>query len=364
MSKDYYKILGVDSTASKEEIKKAYKTLAKKYHPDLNKEPDAEKKFKELNEAASVLGDEQKRRQYDQLGPQGFERASNGGMGGSQGFGGFDFSGMGGGFDFGDIFDQFFGGNYSRNHSRGRDIEINLEITLDEINTGVNKKINFERKSKCDACNGKGGEDFDTCTGCRGRGKVVEQRQTPFGIFQSTRTCRQCNGLGQIPTKTCRKCQGKKVVDETVSIEVNVPAGIDEGTALRLSGEGEGADIPGDLFVHLSMKKHPVFERENADIILEAPISFIQATLGGTIDIPTLQGKAELKIPKGTESETIFRMKNKGLPKINGFGRGDQYVKTKIIVPQKLSKEQDKLIRQLEKTLDKNPQKSLFEKIK
>lgn len=362
---DYYEVLGVSKNASREEIKKAYKKLAKKYHPDLNKEADAEKKFKEINEAAAVLGDDQKRAQYDTLGHQNFKDASRGAGGFNSG--GFDFGNMGG-FNFEDIFESFFGGGgRSRSRAtRGADLEAVVELDLDDVNHGVSKKITVDRTQKCSSCHGKGGYDFKACSTCRGSGRVTIQRQTPFGIFQSTKTCTSCKGQGEIPSRTCNDCRGRGLIHKQSTLKVDIPAGIHNGTALRLSGEGDSGDIPGDLFVHVNVKEHELFQRDDSDIVLEAPISFIQASVGGSINVPTLNGRAELKIPSGTESETVFRMRGKGLPKIDGFGRGDQFVKVRVVVPKKLSKKQEKLLKEFSETLgdDAHPEEGFFKKFK
>jgi len=368
MAKDYYKILGLDRNASKEEIKKAYKRLAKKYHPDLNpNDTKAAEKFKEINEAASVLGDEEKRKQYDTYGADAFKYGRAGGPG--AGFGGFDFSGFdfsGFGFDrfdFDSIFDTFFSGGFGRTGRRGfrrarttsgRDLAYELSISLEEAAQGVNKKIKLTKHYVCDECGGKGGSGVSTCPDCNGSGIYRETRRTPFGLFQTSTTCRTCNGTGEIIREPCKACSGTGRLRKTRIIKVDIPAGIMDGAKLRVDGEGEagyrGAS-PGDLYILVHVKPHELFERRGDDLFLEQDISFAQAVLGDRIRVPTIDGGASLKIPSGTQPGTILRMKGKGVKHLHGFGRGDQLVKINIKVPRRLNRKQEKLLREFDKSV-------------
>ena len=365
--KDYYKILGVSKDATREEIKKAYKRLAKKYHPDVSKEADASEKFKEINEAAAVLGDDSKRQHYDQFG-------TTEGMGGFD-FSGFDFSDFMGGssFDFGDIFDQFLGGGIfgrgrrRRGPKRGADLRYDLEITLEEAATGTTKTILVPKLETCDKCKGKGAvneSDIKTCDECNGTGTVRQARRTPFGMFQTTTTCRKCGGQGIVIKEPCPLCDGNGRIEKNKKIEVNIPAGVDNGIKLRVQDEGEAGELGGqhgDLYVFIHVEEHKIFRREDNDIYLDCPISFKQAVLGDNIEVPTLDGKAELKIPSGTQTDTIFRMKNKGIPDLHGYGKGDQMVRVIVQIPTKLSKKQKDLIEQFDKEF-KN-KKGFFDKM-
>lgn len=357
--KDYYKILGVEKNASKEEIKSAYKRLAKQYHPDVNKEPSTAEKFKEINEAASVLGDDSKRKQYNQFGSD-FERRYHQNF--SRDFSGFDFEDM----DFGDLFEMFFGGGMSSGRNRrqrGRDMRYDIEITLNEAATGIKKEIKLEKPETCPSCKGRGGDDFETCNECNGRGiKKVTQR-TPFGIFQSTVTCKKCSGRGEIIKNVCSECDGEGVLHKKKKLEVTIPAGVDTGAQLRLKGEGEAVKNgeSGDLYVVISVASHEFFEREEDDIILEVPITIGQAILGDTIEVPTLDGKVDLKIPRGTQPETVLRLRGKGVKHLNHPGSGDQLVHVKVSIPEKLSKKQEELIHEFA-SIEKKP-KNIFEKL-
>ncbi len=374
MSEDYYKTLGVGKDASKEEIKKAYKKLAKKYHPDLNKDsPDSESKFKEVNEAASILGDEQKRAQYDRYGSDAF-KGGNGGPGA----GGFDFSGMGGGsaggFDFDDIFDTFFGGGGRRSRSnsggvrRGSDLRADISLTLEEAAFGIKKRVRLNKKQKCSKCDGHGGTGVETCTTCHGGGRVTQAKRTPFGVFQTTATCPGCQGSGQTISDICEQCEGSGTRDEEKKIDVDIPEGIEDSQRIRLTGEGDAGyrgGPNGDLYVVVSVKHHKFFERDGNDVVLETPISFIQAALGDTIEVPTLQGKVTLKIPTGTQTNTVFKMKGKGIPYLHAYGQGDQLVHVVIQTPEKLNSKQKKAFNALAKELGEevHPQKSFFKKL-
>jgi molecular chaperone DnaJ len=361
--KDYYKILGIDKNASKEEVKSAYKKLAKQYHPDVNKDPNATEKFKEINEAASVLGDDQKRQQYDTYGSD-FERKYHQNF--NQQFSGFDFEDM----DFGDLFEMFFGGGFnsgggSRGHrrSRGRDLRYDLEVTLEEAARGVKKSIELEKPELCEDCNGRGGDDYEKCNECNGQGIKRVRQQTPFGIFESRVTCKKCQGHGEVIKNTCSTCKGRGIIHKEKTLEVNIPAGIDSGAQLRLREEGEAVKggTTGDLYVFIDVKKHRYFEREDDDIILEISISVTQAILGDEVEVPTLDGKAMLKIPRGTQPETILRMKGKGIQHLNHHGTGDQLVKIKVEIPEKLTKKQEELVKEFDKELGKK--KNFLEKI-
>jgi molecular chaperone DnaJ len=353
MTNDYYDTLGVNKNASKEEIKKAYKKLAKKYHPDLNKDHGDAEKFKEINEAASVLGDDEKRSQYDQFGS-----AEGNSFGGDSGF---DFNGFGSGegFDFGDIFDQLFGGRGRRRHNeprRGNDLLYELEIDLEDAYFGVKKNISITKLDKCDKCDGSGAEsdsDIIQCPNCRGSGSIKQERRTPFGYFSTTGPCNKCQGKGEVIKHECPVCDGTGLVKKTKKIEISIPKGSQDHLRLRIEGEGEAGEKgaqAGDLFVELHVKQHKVFDRDEDDLYLEVPISFSKVCLGSEIQVPTMDGKAKLKIPAGTQTHTLFRMKGKGIPHLNGYGAGDQNVRVIIKTPEKLSKKQKELLKDFSKT--------------
>ncbi len=359
MTKDYYKILGVSKGATKEEIKSSYKKLAKKYHPDVNKSHDADEKFKELNEAASVLGDDNKRQHYDQSGTT------------AEGFGGtgFDFSDFAN-FGFEDILNQFFGGGSGRRRrsepERGNNLLYELDINLEDAAFGDTKSIVIPRIEKCSKCGGSGAKsrsDVVNCPDCGGSGYVRQERRTPFGYFSQTTTCRKCGGEGRYIRDECSVCDGTGVVKKTRTIDVDIPKGAEDGLKLRISGGGEAGERgapAGDLYVELHIAPHKIFEREGDDLNIEVPISFSQATLGSEIDVPTLDGKVRLKIPPGTQTHTLFRMRGKGMPHLNGHGHGNQNVRVIVQVPEKLNKKQKDLLKEFEKT---NKDKSLFKKV-
>lgn len=332
--RDYYEVLGVGKDAKDEELKKAYRKQALQYHPDRNNgNKEAEEKFKEANEAYSVLSDPQKRRQYDQFGHAG------------AGGGGFDFS-QGGGFSdvFGDIFEEFFGGQTGRGGSRaqrGNDLRYNLTITFEEALLGKEGKIKLRRPEECEKCHGTGAKGGATkrCGACNGAGQVRFQQ----GFFTVSRTCGTCRGAGVIISEPCEKCKGQRYVEHEKSISVRVPPGVDSGTRLRVSGEGEagGNGGPaGDLYVVITVGDHPQFARDGDNILYEAPISFVKAALGATIEVPTIKGESPLKIPSGTQDGKIFRLKGLGFPNLRGHGIGDQLVKVRVTIPTKLTAEQ------------------------
>lgn len=367
--KDYYKILGVGKNATKEEVKTAYKKLAKQHHPDLNKSPDASEKFKEINEAAAVLGDDQKRAQYDQYGSAGPQF-----QGGGAGFEGFDFSDImpdAGGFDFENIFENIFsgsGGGRSRSKQRGSDLRYDMEIELEDAAFGTAKTINIPRAEECPKCHGTGAENPDdiiSCPDCGGRGTATRTQRTSFGMFQTTSTCGRCRGQGKIIRSQCAECRGRGTVNKTRKIEIKIPEGAADGTNLRISGEGEAGGrgaATGDLYVVISVKPHKIFERNGNDIYVKAYVPFTIASLGGEIEVPTLKGKASLKIPSGTQSNTVFRMRNQGIPDLRGHNAGDENVEVIISVPEKLTKKQKKLLEDFEKE-DKNTKKGFFKNI-
>jgi len=368
--RDYYEVLGVSKDATTDEIKKAYRKLARQYHPDANPgDQNAEAKFKEINEAYVVLCDPEKRAGYDRFG----HADPNG-----QGFGGF--GGFGGGFGdfggFGDIFDMFFGGGGRRRTGpeRGSDIRTDIEISLKDAAFGLEREIKVPRVETCGTCGGSkaaAGSKPQTCSTCGGTGQVQYSQSTPFGRVVQSRTCDRCHGTGKIIDKPCPTCRGTGQVRKTRNIKINVPPGVDNGSRLRLAGEGEAGvrgGPPGDLYVYIHVKPHRIFQREGDDLICEIPVSFAQAALGDELDVPTLDGKARLKIPEGTQSGTIFRMKGKGIPHLNGYGQGDQHVRVKVITPTKLSDKQKELLREFNR-IDSERQhgsgdKSFFEKMK
>jgi len=364
-NKDYYKTLGIEKNASKEDIKKAYKNLAKKYHPDLNKnDPNAETKFKEINEAASVLTDDTKRSQYDQYGSEGMNQGAgfNGHAGGFDGFEDFDFN---------DVFGSFFGGGGFGRHQgprRGSDLRYDIEITLEEVATGAEKSIKLKKEDTCDKCNGLGGSDVTTCATCHGQGSVRTTKRTPFGMFQTQSMCSTCHGQGKTVKNKCDVCKGTGHIEKTKTIKINIPEGIESGTKLRVANEGEPGEPgapKGDLYVVVFVKEHAIFERDGTDIYIDVPLTITEATLGTKIDVPILNGKAELKIPAGTQPGTLLRMKGKGLPHMKAYDQGDQYVRVNVEIPKSLTKKQKELLEQFnEESGQKSPHKKLFDKIK
>lgn len=374
---DYYKSLGVEKNASETEIKKAYRKLAQKYHPDVNRDnKEAEKKFKEVSEAYEVLSDKQKRSAYDQFGKAGV----GGGSQGFGGFGGFDtsqFEGMNFG-GFGDIFETFFGGGMSgqqtrsRGPQKGEDLEVVLHLTFNESVTGVKKKIKLNRAEKCKHCAGNGaepGSKITTCGTCHGAGQITQIQRTPLGSIQTSRVCPECQGEGKKAEKVCQQCHGKGFQKEQVEIEVNVPAGIYDGAILKLAEKGnvgKKGGLNGDLYVHIAVTASPEFTRKNEDIYSEQKIHLLQAVLGDEIEIKTITEKVILKIPAGTLSGKVFKLKNYGMPKMNSSSRGDHYVKIIIDIPQKLSKKEKELYAELTKEAGlkiKPTDKGFFEKI-
>lgn len=356
--KDYYEVLGVNKSANEDEIKSAYRKLAKKYHPDLN--PDdkgAEASFKEVSEAYEVLSDSQKRARYDQFGhndPMG--GAGAGGSGG--GFGGFGGSGFGG---FEDIFDAFFGGmsggSPQRKPSgpqRGADLRYDLTISFEEAAFGANKEFTIVRNETCTVCGGSGakkGTKPQPCKTCGGTGQVRVAQNTPFGRVMNVRTCDTCGGRGEIITDPCPECNGRGKQRKNRKITVKIPAGIDDGQVITLRGEGEPGTQgggQGDLYVYVKVKAHKLFRRQNTDIFCDIPITFVQAALGGEIDVPTLKGSVKYAIPEGTQPGQSFRIKEQGIPSLRSGKRGDLHFKVAVEIPRRLSEEQKNILRQFD----------------
>ena len=362
--RDYYEVLGVSKDADAKEIKKAYRKLAMKYHPDKNPgDKAAEEKFKEINEAYEVLSDEEKRSTYDRFGHDGLNGQA--GFGGGQGFGGFGGSGGFGGFEdiFGDIFGSGFGGfggsggsSRRRGPRRGADIRQSVTIKFEEAAFGKKIKVKINRSEECDECHGSGakpGTTKKTCPTCHGSGTVQSVQRTPFGNIASQRTCYTCNGEGEINESPCNKCHGKGSVRKTKTIEVDIPAGIDDGQMIKLSGQGEVGEKGGprgDLYIVVNVQKHEIFTREGYDVYIEMPIRFTQAALGDKLEVPTLDGKVSYNLPEGTQTGTVFRLREKGIPKLRSNSRGDQYVKVIIDTPKKLNDEQKELLRKFDES--------------
>jgi molecular chaperone DnaJ len=373
VAKDYYEILGIDKGATEEDVKKAFRKLAIKYHPDKNQgDKEAEEKFKEINEAYQVLSDPQKKAQYDQFGTADFN-----GQGGFEGFGGFNGFGGGGFSDiFGDIFGDVFSGGGRRQKNgpqRGADLEYNLNLSFEEAAFGVKKDIDIHRHETCETCDGNGakpGTSPKTCDRCHGSGQVQARRNTPFGSFVSVTTCDKCHGEGKIIESPCPTCSGRGKIRKKKVVTINIPAGVDTGNTIPLRGEGEPGSKggpSGDLYIHLRVRPHKIFKREGFDIMCEVPVSFIRATLGGDINIPTLEGDTTHAILEGTQPGTIVKLKGKGIPKLRGGGRGDLYAEIKVEIPKKLTEKQRSLMSELADEFGENKgegKKSFMDKVK
>ncbi len=370
---DYYEVLGIQKGASEDEIKKAYKKLARKYHPDMNPgDKEAEEKFKEVNEANEVLSDPEKKARYDQFGFAGVDPNYGAGAGGGAYGGGFDFG------DLGDIFGSFFGGGFGggqrRNPNapqRGESIRASVSVSFTEAAFGCEKSVTLERSEQCPTCKGNGcapGTTPEICPDCHGTGTVQTRRQTPMGVFASNGPCRKCGGTGRLIHQPCPDCRGTGAVRKRKTIKVNIPAGIDHGQTISLRGQGnagKNGGPAGDLLITVMVQPHELFRRDGVDVFCEAPITFAQAVLGAELEIPTIDGKVKYSIPEGTQTGTVFRLKGKGIPVLNGRGRGDQYVTVTIETPRNLNKEQREALRRFSETLGESnyeKRKSFFKK--
>ena len=371
--RDYYEVLGVDKKASAEEIKKAYRKSAMKYHPDRNPgDQEAEEKFKEIGEAYEVLSDEGKRARYDQFGFAGVDPNYGAGQGGYGGGFGGGFGGFGDFGDLGDIFGEFFGGgartrgNTANAARRGENVMTHLELTFEEAAFGCEKEVAPQRIENCSACNGSGSADgqVETCTTCRGAGQVRTTQNFMGMAMQSTSVCPKCNGKGKTIKNPCNTCKGKGKVRRSKLIKVKVPAGVDEGQSVRVRGEGNvgsNGGPNGDLLVEIYIKRHAIFTRQGMDVLCEVPISFAQAALGAQIQVPTLDGKMPYDIPEGTQTGTTFTLAGRGIPEVNNARRrGNQRFTVVVETPTKLTKEQKELLRQLDGSLEETPKRKKF----
>ena len=357
--RDYYEVLGVSKGASEDEIKRAYKKLARKYHPDMNPgDKEAEEKFKEVNEANEVLSDPEKKARYDQFGFAGVDPSYGAGAGGAGGYGGgFDFG------DLGDIFGSFFGGGFGGGQTRrngpqrGESIRASVAVTFTEAAFGCEKEVSIERSEQCASCKGSGcapGTTPEICPDCHGSGMVQVQQRTPMGVFASSRPCQRCRGTGKIIHQPCADCGGSGAVRKRKTIKVTIPAGIDDGQTISLRGQGnagKNGGPAGDLLITVMVRPHELFRREGNDVFCEAPITFRQAVLGATLEIPTIDGPVKYDIPEGTQTGTVFRLRGKGIPALNGRGRGDQYVTVTIETPRNLNREQKEALKRFDETL-------------
>ena len=372
--RDYYEVLGVEKSASEDEIKKAYKKLARKYHPDLNPDnKEAEEKFKEVNEAYEILSDAQKKARYDQFGFAGVDPNYGAGAGG--GFdGGFDFN------DLGDIFGSFFGGGFGgqQRHNpnapqRGESIRMAVTISFEEAAFGCEKEVSVDRYETCNDCKGSGcanGTQPETCPECHGSGQVQVRRQTPMGVFATTSPCGRCGGKGKIIHQPCTTCHGSGLERKRRTIKASIPAGIDNGQTISIRGQGhagKNGGPAGDLLISITVRPHELFRREGTAVMCNAPITFAQACLGAELEIPTIDGKVKYSLPEGTQSGTTFRLRGKGIPSINGRGRGDQFVTVYIETPKNLNKEQKEALKKFAETVGDNnyeDRKKFFKKFK
>ncbi len=364
--RDYYEVLGVSKSATVEEIKKSYRKLAKKYHPDLNpNDKTAEKKFKEVNEAYEVLSDQDKKSKYDRFGHAGVDPNYGAGQGG---FGGFD--GMGGmEFDLGDLFGSFFSGGFggdarTQNPNaprRGSDIRVSVTLSFEEAAKGCSRKIEFPRVEVCSTCQGSGaqkGTSVETCPECGGKGQVSSQQRTPFGVIQTSKACPHCGGKGTHTPSPCTKCKGSGRIRRNVSLNIDIPAGIDDGQMFSVRGEGNkgiNSGPAGDLGVAVSVKPHPFYEREGFNVWCEVTVSYAQAALGDELKVPTLDGTVQYKLPAGTQPGDVFKLKNRGIQNINGRGKGDQLIRIVVDVPKDLTATQKELLKKFNDSLGENP---------
>lgn len=375
--RDYYEVLGLQKGASDDEIKKAYRKLSKKYHPDINKESDAETKFKEVSEAYEILSDPQKRAAYDQYGHASTDPNYGGGAGDFGGFsGGFSSAGGFGGFE--DIFESFFGGGgrtVNPNAPRqGEDLQYSINLSFEEAIFGVEKEIQYKRDETCHTCGGNGakpGTQPETCHKCHGSGTINVERQTPLGRVMSRQTCDVCHGTGKEIKDVCETCHGTGREKKTHSVKVSVPAGVENGQQMRLAGQGEAGingGPYGDLYVIFYVEESDIFDRDGAEIYYELPLNFVQAALGDEVNVPTVHGEVKLKIPAGTQTGTKFRLRGKGAPRLRGNGNGDQQVTVKLITPRNLNESQKDALRKFaevsgQKTVEQQPE-GFFDKMK
>jgi molecular chaperone DnaJ len=367
--RDYYDVLGVPRSADQAEVKRAFRKLAMEYHPDRNSAPDAAEKFKEINQAYEVLGDEQKRAMYDRFGHAGVD-GRGAGAGGFDGFTHFE--------GFGDIFDAFFGGGGRRGGrrgpQRGSDLRYNLRLTFEEAVFGCEKEIEYQRLERCETCAGSGSEPGTNpvvCPECNGVGEIRRAQQSFFGRFVNVMTCPRCQGEGRVVTNPCAGCRGTGRTRETRRVVVKVPAGVEDGSQIRLSGEGEAGPRGGEagsLYVALNVEPHERFQRAGDHIVLELPVNIAQAALGAEVTIPTLDGEMQLEVPAGTQSGEDFVIRGKGVPRLRGGGRGDMIVRVTVVVPEELTDEQRRLLEELAETMGTpvlpKRQKGLFERIR
>ncbi|MES2060147.1 MAG: molecular chaperone DnaJ [Patescibacteria group bacterium] len=352
--KNYYEILGVPKTASQDEIKKAFRKLAHKYHPD--KDGGNEAKFKEASEAYTVLSDDSKRQQYDTFGSAGAAAGGAGGGFNAQDFGGFDFSGFqngGEGFDFGDIFGDIFGGGRRAQQKRGRDISIDIELDFKDAVFGTTRKVLVSKASTCTHCGGKGaekGSEMVACSKCNGKGQIHETKNTFFGQFTTNRTCDTCHGEGYVPKTKCSVCRGAGIVNKQEEITIQVPSGIENGEMIRFTGKGEAVSggVSGDLYVKVHVRKHSIFRKEGHNLLADISVKLSDALLGGEYRLETLDGSLSVKIPEGTQSGETLHIKGRGVP-ISKSNRGDIYLKISVAIPKKISRSARKLIEDLKK---------------
>lgn len=352
--KDYYEILGVDKNASEAEIKSAFRKKAKAYHPDVNKEPGAAEKFKEIGEAYSVIGDASKRQQYDQFGSAAFENNGGGGFGG--GFQGFDFEDL----DLGSIFEQFMGGGFGSSRRRGgnrqtkgQDLLVRVDLTFEEAIFGCEKEFTITVNDRCSECHGEGGHDPETCSSCGGRGRVIAEQRTILGIIQTETTCSACRGEGKTFKTTCNTCRGKGVIKNNKNINLRVPSGVDNEDQMRMSGKGSAGSNGGpngDIYIEFRVKEHPLFKRDGKHIYLEVPLTISEAALGCKKSIPTIDGTQKVEFDAGTQNDETIRLRGKGIMDERTRSTGDMFLITKVIIPKKLDRKQKSLLKDLEDT--------------